>query len=151
MSIASWTSPPASASTFPISWLMRSVSSALCSVRSCAKRKMISPRRGAGTRRQLSKAAFAASTARSTSSGPDLGKAPIVLPFAGFVLSKVSPEAASTHSPSMKFLYVLVPKSVMWLSLVAAVPRSNQPTTRNERALETALSPASFWTLRRTE
>jgi len=50
---------------------------------------MISPRRGAGTRRQLSKAAFAASTARSTSSGPDLGKAPIVLPFAGFVLSKV--------------------------------------------------------------
>ena len=112
---------------------------------------MISPRRGAGTRRQLSKAAFAASTARSTSSGPDLGKAPIVLPFAGFVLSKVSPEAASTHSPSMKFLYVLVPKSVMWLSLVAAVPRSNQPTTRKERALETALSPASFWTLRRTE
>ena len=32
MSIASWTSPPASASTFPISWVMSSVSSALCSV-----------------------------------------------------------------------------------------------------------------------
>jgi hypothetical protein len=29
---------------------------------------------------------------------------PIVSPFAGLVLSKVSPEEASTHSPPMKFL-----------------------------------------------
>ena len=76
----------------------------MCSVRRCAKRKRISPRFGAGTSRQSSKAVFAASTARSTSSGPDFGKTPMVSPFAGFVLSNVSPEAASTHSPPMKFL-----------------------------------------------
>ena len=47
---------------------------------------------------------FAASTARSTSSGPDFGNVPIGSPVAGLVLSKVSPETASTHSPPMKFL-----------------------------------------------
>jgi hypothetical protein len=68
---------------------------------SCAKRNRISPRLGAGTRRHSSKAALAAATARSTSSVSDFGKTPIVSPFAGLVDSKVSPEAASTHSPSM--------------------------------------------------
>ena len=47
--------------------------------------------------------------------GPDRGKVPISSPVAGLVLSKVSPEAASTHSPPMKFLKVFVP--------VAAMPR----------------------------
>ena len=49
-------------------------SSSLCSARSCAKRKRISPRFGAGTRRQSSYASFAAATARSTSSAPSAGR-----------------------------------------------------------------------------
>ena len=59
------------------------------------------PRFGAGTRRHSSNAAFAASTARSTSSAFDLGKTPIESPVAGLVLSNVSPDAESTHSPPM--------------------------------------------------
>src|SRR2546430_2052515 len=57
MSIASWTSPPASALTFPISCVIRSVRSSLCSSTSRAKRNRISPRFGAGTSRQSSNAA----------------------------------------------------------------------------------------------
>src|SRR6266508_2971933 len=98
MSIASWTSPPASALTFPISWVISSVSSRLCSLTSCAKRNRISPRLGAGTNRQSAKASFAAATARSTSSALDFGKRPIVSPSAGLTDSNVSPEAASVHS-----------------------------------------------------
>ena len=101
MSIASCTSPPASAFTFPISCVMRSVSSSFWSATSCAKRKRISPRLGAGTRRHSSNASFAAATARSTSSAPERGKVPISSPSAGLVDSNVSPEAASTHSPPM--------------------------------------------------
>src|SRR5919204_1956276 len=108
MSIASWTSPPASALTFPISRVIRSVRSSFAFSSRRAKRKRISPRFGAGTRRQSSKAVFAAATARSTSSAVDFGKTPSVSPVAGLTLSKVSPLAASTHSPPMKFLNVFV-------------------------------------------
>src|SRR5256885_974952 len=108
MSIASWTSPAASEITLPISRAITSATSSLCSASSWPKRKRISPRFGAGVRRQSSKAAFAASTARSTSSALERGKTPSVSPVAGLVVSKVSPEAASTHSPPMKFLNVLV-------------------------------------------
>jgi hypothetical protein len=59
----------------------------------------MSPRFGAGMSRHSSKAAFAASTARSTSSAFDFGKIPIESPVAGLVLSNVSPDAESTHSP----------------------------------------------------
>src|SRR4051794_19865988 len=108
MSIASWTSPAASGMTLPISRAISSATSSLCSASSWPKRKRISPRFGAGVRRQSSKAAFAASTARSTSSALDFGKTPSTSPVAGLVVSKVSPEAASTDSPPMKFLKVLV-------------------------------------------
>src|SRR3954468_13719942 len=108
MSIASWTSPAASGSTLPISRAISSATSSLRSASSCPKRKRISPRLGAGTRRHSSKAALAASTARSASSADDFGKTPSVSPVAGLVVSKVSPETASTHSPPMKFLKVLV-------------------------------------------
>src|SRR5215211_387804 len=107
MSIASWTSPAASGNTFPISRAISSASSSLWSASSRPKRKRVSPRRGAGTSRQSSYAAFAASTARSTSSTPERGKTPSTSPLAGLVVSKVSREAASTHSPPMKFLNVL--------------------------------------------
>src|SRR6188472_950337 len=108
MSIASWTSPEASGSTLPISRAISSATSSLWSASSAPKRKRISPRRGAGTSRHSSYAALAASTARSTSSALDFGKTPRTSPVAGLVVSKVSPEAASTHSPPMKFLKVLV-------------------------------------------
>src|ERR671934_261747 len=60
MSIASCTSPPASAFTFPISCVIRSVSAAFSRSRMCAKRKRISPRFGAGTSRHRSRAAAVA-------------------------------------------------------------------------------------------
>ena len=101
MSIASWTSPAASGRTFPISRVISSAISSFCSASRAPKRKSTSPRLGAGTSRHSSYAAFAASTARSTSSGPDRGKTPIASPLAGLVDSKVSPLAASTHSPPM--------------------------------------------------
>src|SRR5580765_2343456 len=121
MSIASWTSPPASAFTFPISCVIRSVTSALCSATSCAKRKRMSPRSGAGTSRHSSKASFATATARSTSSGTDLGKTPSVSPSAGLTDSNVSPDTESTHSPPMKFLKVLTPVTAMRAMLVGSV------------------------------
>ena len=52
---------------------------------------------------QPSNAAFAAATARFTSSSVDRGISAITSPFAGFVTSSVAPSAASTDSPSMKF------------------------------------------------
>ena len=99
MSIASWTSPPASASTLPISRLISSVSSSFCSSSRRAKRKSTLPRSGAGTSRHSSNAAFAASTARSTSAAAERGKLPSASPVAGTSDSKVSPEAASVHLP----------------------------------------------------
>ena len=70
MSIASWTSPPASAFTFPISRVIRSVSAASRARARARAAKRISPRFGAGTSRHSANASFAAATARSTSSAP---------------------------------------------------------------------------------
>src|SRR5581483_9722385 len=123
MSIASWTSPRASAITFPISRVISCETSSLWSARSCPKRKRISPRRGAGTRRHSSKAEYAASTARSTSSAPDFGKTPTSSPVAGLRLSNVWPAAASTHSPPTKFLNVRAPVTATGPSLRNAPPR----------------------------
>src|SRR5262245_17686505 len=89
MSIASWTSPPASDFTFPISRVIRSVSSSLCARRSSAKRKRMLPRSGAGTRRQSSNAAFAFATALSTSAPLERGKLPSTSPVAGATDSNV--------------------------------------------------------------
>src|SRR5579862_1376429 len=89
MSIASWTSPPASAFTFPISRVIRSVSSPFCARRSSAKRKSMLPRSGAGTRRQSSNAAFAFCTAASTSAAVERGKVASTSPVAGTTDSNV--------------------------------------------------------------
>src|SRR5438552_3588146 len=109
MSIASWTSPPASALTFPISRVISSVSDGFSRSRTCAKRKRTSPRFGAGTSRHSSKAARAASTARATSSAPERGNVPSTSPVAGLTLSNVSPEPASTQSPPIEFWKAFVP------------------------------------------
>src|SRR5882672_3039601 len=106
MSIASWTSPRVSASTFPISRVMRRASSSFRSRRISAARKMCSARRGAGTRRQEAKARAAAFTAASTSSGPESGKVPTTSDSrAGFRFSKVLPERDGSHFPPMRFRY----------------------------------------------
>ena len=55
-----------------------------------------------------SKAARAAFTARSTSSCVELGACAISSPVAGLRTASVPPSAASTDSPSMKFLKVWV-------------------------------------------
>src|SRR3954463_3121802 len=91
MSIASWTSPPASAFTFPISRVIRSVSSSLCARSSSAKRKRMLPRSGAGTRRQSSNASFAFCTAASTSAAVERGKLASTSPVAGTTDSNVFP------------------------------------------------------------
>src|SRR5215210_495269 len=129
MSIASWTSPAASGITFPISRAISSATSSFRSASSCPKRNSISPRFGAGVRRQSSYAALAASTARSTSSALDLGKTPSVSPVAGLVVSKVSPDEASSHSPPMKFLKLLVAA----VAMAAILARRPRPDWRGQR------------------
>src|SRR5437868_3566710 len=109
MSIASWTSPPASALTFPISRVISSVSAAFSRSRIRAKRNRISPRSGAGTSRHSSKAAFAAATARPTSAASERGNVPSTSPVAGLTLSNVSPDSASTQLPPIEFRKAFVP------------------------------------------
>src|SRR5688500_17147088 len=58
--------------------------------------------------RHSAKALRAASTARSTSSALDLGTSAIASPVDGLSTSIVSPDAASTHSPPTKFLYLVI-------------------------------------------
>src|SRR5829696_6296511 len=90
MSIASWMSPPASALTFPISRVIRSASAGFSRSRSCAKRKSMFPRSGAGTRRQSSHAARAVATARSTSSAVERGNDSMSSPGEGLSESNVA-------------------------------------------------------------
>src|SRR4051812_12466698 len=90
MSIASWMSPPASALTFPISRVITSDSAGFSRSRSCAKRKRMFPRSGAGTSRHSSHASPAARTARSTSSAVERGNCSITSPVDGFSESKVA-------------------------------------------------------------
>src|SRR6266567_4796675 len=69
---------------------------------------MISALRGAGTSRHFTNARLAASTAASTSALPDRWKIPTRSRVsAGLRFSKVWPVEASTHSPSIKFLYTV--------------------------------------------
>src|SRR5215218_7618749 len=142
MSIASWTSPAASATTLPISRAISSATSSLRSARSWPKRKRISPRLGAGVRRQSSNAAFAASTALSTSSAPERGKTPSTSPVAGLAVSKVSPEAASTHSPPMKFLKVLVAAVATAAILVSGVGAGERARSAGPAAVADLALPA---------
>src|SRR5262245_56760287 len=103
MSMASWTSPRASASTLPISRVMSRENGSLYRTSSSAARYRISPRLGAGSARQRGNASRAAATARSTSSGPESAKRPIRSPAsAGLRFSNVWPEAAGSKRPAMK-------------------------------------------------
>src|SRR5258708_6957759 len=56
---------------------------------------------------QPGSAFLAAATARLTSSPVQLGTSAITSPVAGLSTSIVSPLAESTHSPPMKFLYLV--------------------------------------------
>ena len=104
MSIASWTSPPASASTLPIS---RAISSAS----SCLVLGDERARSGTGSRRASAPARGASSRTRPSRPRPPgrrlprptAGRSPISSPVAGLRLSNVSPPSAPTHSPPIKF------------------------------------------------
>ena len=90
--------------TFPISRVIRSVSSALCSRRSSAKRKRIvaalaAPGRAASPRTPPSRRRRRGRRRPR----PSAGTMPSTSPVAGTSDSNVSPPAASTHSPPMKF------------------------------------------------
>ena len=102
MSIASWTSPRASLRTLPISWVIsRASSSFRCSIRRPARR-MISPRAGAGVRRQPANAFSAAPTAASTSWALEACITPSTRSLcAGFTELKVRPVFDSTQRPPM--------------------------------------------------
>src|SRR4051794_36727438 len=64
----------------------------------------MSPRLGAGTRRQLENAFLAASTAAPTSATPERGKRPIKsCRLAGLRFSNVAPLPALRHFPPIKF------------------------------------------------
>src|SRR5579863_4018429 len=108
MSMASCTSPRVSDSGLPISRVMSRARSSLRFTRVSAARYNISARRGAGNSRHFLNAAFAASTASFTSSCVEDGKIPTSSPvFAGLRFSNVLPRRAATHSPLMKFLWLL--------------------------------------------
>src|SRR3954453_11944626 len=100
MSIASWMSPPASALTFPISRVIRSESDGFSRSRSCAKRKRMFPRSGAGTSRHSSQASRAVRTARSTSSALQRGNCSSTSPVEGFSDSKVAVAIEGDRTPA---------------------------------------------------
>src|ERR1700687_2705773 len=107
MSMASCTSPRLSARTLPISRVMSFENSSLRSRRSSAARNRISARFGAGTKRHVLQASFAASTAASTSSSAEDTNIPINSSvFAGLRFSYAFPLRDSTHSPLIKFLKI---------------------------------------------
>src|SRR6185369_15645894 len=123
MSIASCTSPSPSAITLPISLVTSSPSSCLFLRSSSPARNRISPRRGAGIRRQSEKAALAAVTARSTSSCPESGASATVLRLsAGLRLAKRLPSTASDHLPAMKFLISLGMLDLLVYSMKKRIP-----------------------------
>ena len=133
MSMASCTSPRVSDSGLPISRVMSRDKSSLRFTRVSAARYRISARRGAGTRRQCLNAALAASTASFTSSCVEEGKIPTSSPvLAGLRFSNVLPRRAPTHSPLIKFLWLLVTALVVMLPPaddwgLAKVGRSHKP------------------------
>src|SRR4051794_29616475 len=71
-----------------------------------ARRRSAAWRSAGVVRDHVSKAVRAAATARSTSARPDMGSRASSSPVAGVTTDSVAPSAASTSSPSMKFLSV---------------------------------------------
>ena len=74
----------------------------MCSAIRAPKRYRISPRLGAGVRRQSRPAVSAALTARATSAALPAWNVPMMSRvLAGLRLSNVRPDSESTHSPAM--------------------------------------------------
>src|SRR5215211_8776561 len=102
----------------PASAASRSASSSAWSSSRSASLMIAAARSPGVVAAQPGKARFAAATARSTSSSAESCISAIASPVAGFVTSSVSPSAASTNSPSMKFWsLVLVAVAMCLLSL----------------------------------
>jgi hypothetical protein len=87
----------------PASAASRSDSSPACSSSRSASLSSAAARSPGGVAAQLSKARFAAATARLTSSTVERGISATTSPVAGLVTSSAAPSAASANSPSMKF------------------------------------------------
>ena len=107
-SIPRSTSPRASSSVLPMSSVTsRAISSWLAQ---SASRIAITARARfcGGVARHAGNASRAARTAASTSASPESGTRAATSPVAGFTSSRVSPPAASTQPPPMKFLSVRV-------------------------------------------
>src|SRR3989338_8140862 len=103
MSIASWTSPRASARTFPISRVTIVASDSFSLANRSAARNRISPRLGAGIARHAGHAARAAATASSPSRDDELGAtATTSRVSAGLTLVSVSPDADGVQRPLMR-------------------------------------------------
>ena len=98
----------------PASAASRSEISSACSSRMSASFSIALARSAGVVAAHPGKAAFAAATARFTSSSDESGMSAITSPLAGFVTSSVSPLAASTDSPSMKFCSLRLADGCHW-------------------------------------
>src|SRR5512145_1314120 len=99
MSIISWTSPLPSSRILPVSSVTSSPSSALCVRNSSPKRRISSPRRGAGTVRQDWKAAAARPIIASRSRKDAVRTRPSFAPSIGECTARSPPVAASRSRP----------------------------------------------------
>ena len=126
MSIPSWTSPRASASTLPISRVIARASRSLCWAISAPNAYSSSPRFGAGVRSHIGWAVSAARMAIATSAAVPCWNRPIrSWRSAGLRLSNVVREVDSHHSPAMKWPNVgtaaSVPAGCVSISVMARV------------------------------
>src|SRR5688500_8397759 len=134
-SMPSWTSPRASFSVLPISRVISCASSSFCVSSSSPMRRSSSPRLGIGKANHSGYAAFAASTASSTSDASLHATSPSTSSrSAGLRSSMVRPERAGTHLPPMKFVIASV--SLQTLRTEGHVERQREATARAARLLE---------------
>ncbi len=102
VSIPRVTSAKASGKVLPWSRVMRAASSSRCCHISSRKAKKTWLRAMRGVSRQAGKAAFAAATARATSSAPPRGTRAMTWPVAGLKIGPVCSGRTSTGRPSIQ-------------------------------------------------
>ena len=103
LSDATGISSRAAGTGLPTFWDSSCASSSVFASSASASSSSISARSPGVVSSHSGSAAFAASTARSTSAWVPFGTSPIVSPVDGLMISAVPPSAASTHLPPTKF------------------------------------------------
>ena len=131
MSIISWTSPRASERIFPTSTVTRSASASRCSSSSRPNRLTSEPRTGAGTERQVRKAAWVASIAAATSSAFAAARPNRVPPSIGE--RAVQPSPSGTFAPQADSAASARARSCSWELIPGIVPADGQPVTGRRR------------------